>query len=441
MITETQVLDSMRHIVDPDLGRDIVSLGFIKNLKIDGGKVSFTVELTTPACPVKERFKKACEDAVKALPGVESVAVEMSAMSPKARPTGPQINTLDKVDTIIAVSSCKGGVGKSTVAAHLARAMQRQGLRVGLLDADVYGPSVPTLFNVHRPQLYVHDNMLVPIDVDGLKVMSLGFVLGESPAVLRGPIVSGYITQILKQTDWGELDYLIIDMPPGTGDIQLTIVQQASLDGAIIVTTPHSLSLVDVAKGILMFEKVHVPVLGIVENMSYFECDNCEKKHYIFGSSARSLKDRFGLEMLAELPIIRGLSDVESPQSGASLDIIKDMAEQVHREVGKRRVEAAPAPVVTAEHNALRVTWPDGSESVLSNRDVRVGCRCAQCIDEHTGERLLDPDSVPDAIRVEAVQPLGNYAVSIAWNDGHATGIYSWEHLKELAQAAPASAS
>jgi ATP-binding protein involved in chromosome partitioning len=178
------------------------------------GNVSFTVELTTPACPVKERFKTACEHAVSALPGVESVRVEMSAMPSKARSAGPQINTLETVDTIIAVSSCKGGVGKSTVAAHLARAMQRQGLRVGLLDADVYGPSVPTLFGVHRPQLYVQQNKLLPLNVDGLKVMSLGFLLGESPAVLRGPIVSSYIQQILKQTDWGELDCLVIDMPP-----------------------------------------------------------------------------------------------------------------------------------------------------------------------------------------------------------------------------------
>ncbi|MDX9974812.1 MAG: Mrp/NBP35 family ATP-binding protein, partial [FCB group bacterium] len=362
MITEAQVLDSMRHIIDPDLGRDIVSLGFIKNLKIDGGKVSFTVELTTPACPVKERFKTACETAVKALPGVESVAVEMGAMQAKPR-AGSEINALDKVDTILAVSSCKGGVGKSTVAAHLARTMQRQGLRVGLLDADVYGPSVPTLFNIHRPQLYVQKNMLIPIEVDGLKVMSMGFVLGESPAVLRGPIVSGYITQILRQTDWGELDYLIIDMPPGTGDIQLTIVQQASLDGAIIVTTPHSLSLVDVAKGILMFEKVHVPVLGIVENMSYFVCDNCEKKHHIFGSSKRSLKDRFGLDMLAELPIMQGLSDLEALQAGTVPPALQAMAEQVHREVGMRRIDAAPSAVVTPEPDTLLVRWPDGSES------------------------------------------------------------------------------
>lgn len=434
MVTEQQVLDAMRHIIDPDLGRDIVSLGFIKNLKIDGGAVSFTVELTTPACPVKDKFKAACEEAVRRLPGVESVSVEMSAMQPKGRP-GPKVNTLETVDTVIAVSSCKGGVGKSTVAAQLARAMQREGLRVGLLDADVYGPSVPTLFKLHHPQIYVRDNKIIPVAVDGLKVMSLGFLLGESPAVLRGPIVSSYIQQILTQTDWGELDYLIIDLPPGTGDIQLTIVQQAALDGAVIVTTPHTLSLVDVAKGILMFEKVHVPVLGVVENMSYFVCDGCEKKHHIFGSSAQSLKQRFGLETLGELPILAGLSDLDHPEAGTDLPAIRAMAEQIHREVGKRRVEAEPLPEVTARPEAIHIRWPDGEESLLPNRDVRASCRCALCVDEHTGVPLLDVNGIPEGIKAESITPLGNYAVSIAWNDGHTTGIFAWDHLRRLAKA------
>lgn len=433
MVTESQVLDSMRHIVDPDLGRDIVSLGFIKNLVIDGGKVSFTVELTTPACPVKETFRTRCQEAVSALPGVDTVEVEMGAMKPKARQES-SVNTLDSVDTVIAVSSCKGGVGKSTVAAHLARAMVRQGLRVGLLDADVYGPSVPTLFNLHNPQMYVQDGKLIPIKVDGLKLMSLGFLMGEAPAVLRGPIVSGYITQILKQTDWGELDYLIIDMPPGTGDIQLTIVQQAALDGAIIVTTPHSLSLVDVAKGILMFEKVHVPVLGVIENMSYFVCDNCDKRHHIFGSSTHSLKERFGLTTLAELPILRGLSDLDKGRTGDTIEAVGAMAENVHREVGKRRIEASPLPQVDAMPGHLRILWPDGSRSLLANRDVRIACRCAVCIDEYTGQQVLDPAQVPENIEVESIAVLGNYAISVAWNDGHSTGIYSWDHLRSMAE-------
>jgi len=433
MITEKEVLDSMRHIIDPDLGKDIVSLGFIKNMAIDGGKVSFNVGLTTPACPVKETFRQKCVEAVQALPGVSAVEVKMSAMERKPRPGG-DINTLVNVDAVIAVSSCKGGVGKSTVAAHLARAMQRDGLAVGLLDADVYGPSVPTLFNAYHPGIAMANNLIRPVMIDGLKVMSLGFLLGESPAVLRGPIVSNYITQILRQTDWGKLDYLIIDLPPGTGDIQLTIVQQAALDGAIIVTTPQALSLVDVARGILMFEKVSVPVLGVVENMCSFTCEDCGKVHYPFGNSRSSLKKRVGLSTLAELPIMDGLSDLSHKDSGKDIHAIAEMADQVHRAVGKSRIEAPDRPEVALVGDTIQVKWSDGHTAGLSMYDVRCACPCAVCVDENTGEKVLDPEQVPRDISVESMQQLGNYAVSFAWSDAHTTGIYSWDYLRDLAE-------
>ncbi len=432
MITEEQILDSMRHIIDPDLGRDIVSLGFIKELKIDDGAVSFKVELTTPACPVKEQFRTACEAAVSVLPGVKSVEVTMSAMEPKAR-SGPGVNTLDGVANIIAVSSCKGGVGKSTVAAHLARAIQREGHAVALLDVDIFGPSLPTLFHVHSPEVMMVDQKIQPVVVDGLKTMSLGYVMGDRPAVMRGPMVSNYTMQILQQTDWGKLDYLIIDLPPGTGDIQLTLVQQAPIDGAIIVTTPQALSLVDVSRGIVMFESVNVPVLGIVENMAYFVCDQCDKKHFIFGSGTATLKERFGLNTLAELPIIAGVSDTSSRESGADLPVFAELAENLHREVGRRQVEGAGTPEAVVEDGAVRVRWPDGTESRIPNKKLRVSCQCAVCVHEYTGEPLLDPDTVPDDIAVEEMQVLGNYAVGIRWSDGHGSGIFSWDHLRKVA--------
>jgi ATP-binding protein involved in chromosome partitioning len=434
MITEAQVLDSMRGIIDPDLGRDIVSLGFIKELTLNDGDVRFVLELTTPACPVKEQFVTDCKAAVGGIEGVKSVTVTLSAMQPKKKNT--LVNALNNVDSVIAVSSCKGGVGKSTIAAQLARSMQREGLKVGLLDIDLHGPSVPTLFNMHRPELMMRDNMLIPVEVDGLKLMSMGFVLGDSPAVMRGPMVSGYCQQILQQTDWGKLDYLIIDMPPGTGDIQLTLVQQAALDGAIIVTTPHSLSMVDVARGILMFEKVDVPVLGIVENMSYFTCDQCDKKHHIFGNSAQALKDRFGLDTLAEFPIIDGLSNMDSPDAGADVEAVAQLTENVHRAVGKRRAEQPAMPVVSIEPGVIKVQWPDGEIDTLANKDVRIACQCASCIHEYTGEQLLDPASVTSAIQATETQVLGNYAVSIAWDDGHTSGIFTWNRLKQIAQRA-----
>ena len=432
MVTEKQVLDSMRHIIDPDLGKDIVSLGFIKNITIEGGRVGFTVELTTPACPVKEEFRRQCKEAVEALEGVEAVEVELSSMKPRQK-MEQHASILPGVDAVIAVSSCKGGVGKSTVAAQLARRMQDEGLAVGLLDADVYGPSVPTLFDLHNPQLYSDGTNLLPVELDGLKVMSLGFLLGESPAVLRGPIVSNYIRQVLHQTNWGKLDYLIIDLPPGTGDIQLTVVQQVALDGAIIVTTPQALSLVDVSRGILMFEKVNVPVLGVVENMSYFDCTECGARHYPFGSSAQSLQSRFGLTTLAELPITPGVSDLTQPEN--LLPVFHDLADNLHRAVGARRADALPRPQASAQPGHIHILWPDGSESQLPNRQVRGNCRCAVCVDENSGKRIVGIDQIPEDIQAESVAPLGNYAVSIAWSDGHTTGIYSWDHLRGLAGA------
>ncbi len=431
MINSSDVINALRGVMDPELGRDIVSLGFVKNVNVDGGQVRFTLELTSPACPMKQAFREACEEKVRALPGVEAVTVDVTARKPGHQqiPAG----TLAGVDAIVAVSSCKGGVGKSTVAAHLARALQRKGHSVGLLDADIYGPSSPTLFNLHNIDVYAVDNKIQPVEVHNMKVMSLGFLIGDSPAVMRGPMVSNYISQILTQTDWGNLDYLIIDMPPGTGDTQLTITQAASLDGAIIVTTAQALSLVDVAKGILMFEKVNVPVLGVVHNMSYFECDNCGKRHHIFGAASHTLEERFGLETLVELPIIDNISTLAGAEAGSDIPAMDELAGKLHKSVCRQRAEKPNRPEVTFDAEAIHVKWPDGDESTLPNAFVRSACRCASCVDERTGRQLLDPDQIPPDIHPESVTPLGNYAVAVSWSDGHKSGIYAWDYLRELA--------
>lgn len=431
MITEEQVLNVLRRIIDPDLGRDIVSLGFIKDLKITDTSVRFILELTTPACPIKAEFKAQAEEAVRQIPGVTSVEVTLSAMKPKHGAV--KIDLLTNVESIIAVSSCKGGVGKSTVAVHLARAIQREGYAVGVLDLDVYGPSFPTLFREHNPEVMMMGDALAPVEIDGLKTMSMGYLIGDKPAVLRGPMASGYAIQMLHQTDWGKLDYLIIDLPPGTGDIQLSLVQQVSLDGAVIVTTPQALSLVDVARGILLFEKVNVPVLGVVENMASFVCDGCGKTHHPFGSSTATLKERFGLPTLAQLPILSGLSDTSRRDAGASIPAFAELAGQVHRAVGKRRIEDEQKPVLTPKKGVAAVRWPDGTESVIENKRLRLACQCALCVQEYTGEPLLDPASVPNDIQIVEIETLGNYAVSIAWDDGHSSGIYSWDHLRHVA--------
>jgi Mrp family chromosome partitioning ATPase/DUF971 family protein len=434
MLEEQHILDALRHIIDPDLGKDIVTLGFVKNIVIDGGTISFDLELTTPACPVKETFRQQCEESVGALTGVEKVNVTFSAIE-RTRRRDDETNTLSKVETIIAVSSCKGGVGKSTVAGRLARAMVNEGHKVGLLDADVYGPSIPTLFGLQNPQVYGRGNLIAPLEVDGLLLMSMGFLLGENPALLRGPIVSNYVQQILRQTDWGELDYLIIDMPPGTGDIQLTIVQLAELDGAIIVTTPQALSLVDVARGILMFDKVHVPVLGVVENMSWFECGKCDERHHPFGSSENSLQQRFGLPTLAELPITKGISDLAAEETPAVSTAFNDLADNVHRAIGKSRLDPTSAPQLTVKPEGVHIVFADAFEATLPMFGLRCACPCARCINEFTGEQMLQPSDVPKDVHVEGMQNLGNYAVSFQWSDSHTTGIYSWDFLRELAQA------
>ena len=308
--TPQQVLDALQPIIDPDLGRSIVDLGFIQDLRIEGESVSFTIELTTPACPVKAEFERAARERVAALPGVTDVAVTMSANT-RGRPAAPSSNepVLPGVRNVIAVASGKGGVGKSTAAINLALALRDTGASVGVLDADVYGPSLPLLLGVSgRPETIVRgeEKKIVPLEAQGLRVMSMGFFLtDDSPVIWRGPMVHGLIRQFLSDVAWGELDYLVLDLPPGTGDAALTLTQQAPISGAVIVTTANDLSVIDARKGLTMFEKVDVPVLGIVENMAYFvPPDLPDKKYWIFGrDGGKRVADELGVDFLGEIPI------------------------------------------------------------------------------------------------------------------------------------------
>ncbi|NNF06801.1 MAG: Mrp/NBP35 family ATP-binding protein [Candidatus Eisenbacteria bacterium] len=280
--TEQQILDALRPIRDPDLNQDIVSLGFIKNLEIANGKVSFAIELTTPACPVKDMFEREAMERVGAVEGVQEVDVTMTS-NVVAAPASAGADVLPGVRHTVAIASGKGGVGKSTVAVNLAVALAQTGARVGLMDADVYGPSIPIMMGLKTARPTVGEGKLQPLDRFGIKMMSIGFIAGEeTPVIWRGPMVTKLIRQFLTDVDWGELDYLLIDLPPGTGDAQLTLAQAAPLAGAIIVTTPQDVALEDVKRGVRMFERVNVPVVGIVENMSFFVCSNCGDRHEIF---------------------------------------------------------------------------------------------------------------------------------------------------------------
>lgn len=427
MPTQEQVLNQLKSIIDPDLGKDIVTLNFIKNLEINEGAVSFSIELTTAACPIKEQFKIQAEQLVQAIDGVTEVSVNMTAQTKKPRMNMDQ-SGLKNVQTIIGVSSCKGGVGKSTVAALLAKETAARGFKVGLLDLDLFGPSLPTLFDVHDRVRLSDQKKFIPNERDGIKLMSFGFLIGDAPAVMRGPIATNYTQQLLHNTEWGELDYLFLDMPPGTGDIQLTITQSVTMDGAVIITTRQALSLADVSKGILMFERVNVPILGMIENMVYYLCDGCDKKHYLFGGGEVSqLTERFGLQSLGQLPLQNQW--MKQLDLAVQKPLLVEMVDQLMRSVGKATQRAAHVPEVVFDEQTVHLKWPDGRTKDLSNKELRLSCRCAHCVDELTGKQILQPSDVPLDIKAEEVEVLGNYAIAIKWSDGHASGIYPYASM------------
>jgi ATP-binding protein involved in chromosome partitioning len=348
-IKEEAVLEALKAIIDPDLRKDIVTLGFIKDLTIDGSNVAFRVVLTTPACPVKEQMETQANDVVKAIEGVENVTVTMDAEVPKGRGIGGNM-ALPNVKNIIAVSSGKGGVGKSTVAVNLAVGLSKLGAKVGIMDADVYGPNVPLMLGVADKQPQIANNQIIPIEAYGVKVISMALLApADKPMVLRGPMLHGIVRQFLSDVNWGELDYLIVDMPPGTGDVQLSLAQLVPVQGAVLVTTPQNVSIADVRRALKMFEQVSVPVLGIVENMSYFiPPDMPEKRYNIFGEGGgKSLADEYKVPFLGEVPLgmeVREagdkgtpvvISEPDSPQAIAFMKVAEEVARQVSIEAMK----------------------------------------------------------------------------------------------------------
>ena len=363
-VTPDRVLEALRPIVDPDFGKTIVELGFVKELRIDGGRISFAIELTTPACPVKAEFEKAARQRVAALPGVTQVEVRMTSQT-RGGSAGPRDGVvLPGVKNTIAVASGKGGVGKSTTAMNLALALRQAGATVGVMDADVYGPSLPLLLGVTgRPETIERagQKRIQPLEAYGMRVMSMGFFVNESsPVIWRGPMVHGLIRQFLADVEWGELDYLVIDLPPGTGDAALTLTQQAPLSGAVIVTTANDLSVLDARKGLKMFEKVAVPVLGVVENMSYFvPPDLPDRRYYIFGKGGgKRVADELGVDFLGEVPIDARV--VEGGDLGKPIVVFapeSDAARAFRRlggEVARRLAVLAARTPAVADAN---ITW------------------------------------------------------------------------------------
>ncbi len=341
-LNEALVLEALSQIIDPDLRKDIVTLGFVRDIAINGGDVSFRIVLTTPACPVKEQMEAQAIELVGALDGVTSVNVTMDAEVPQGRGIANNV-AIPGVRNIIAVSSGKGGVGKSTVAVNLAVALAQQGAKVGIMDADVYGPNVPLMLGTGYGQPEVANGKLQPIEAHGVKMISMAVLVPpDKPMVLRGPMLHGVVRQFLSDVNWGELDYLIVDMPPGTGDVQLSLAQLVPVQGAVLVTTPQEVSLSDVRRAVKMFEQVAVPVLGVIENMSYFIAPDTGTRYDIFGSGGgQKLADEYGLNFLGQVPM--GLEVRESGDKGVPVVVstpdslqsaaFQNVAEEVARHV------------------------------------------------------------------------------------------------------------
>lgn len=343
MISKEQVLSALSNVDDPDLKKDIVTLGMVENLIIEGNKVQFDLVLTTPACPMKEMLVNACHNAVKYM--VDSSAeVHVNATS-RVQKNQRDSDALPQVKHVIAVASGKGGVGKSTLSATLALALKETGAKVGLLDADIYGPSVPTLFNVHQSPVMVEKDgksWMIPIESHGIKLLSIGFMTAPGQAVVwRGPMISSAFRQFIHDVEWGELDYLIVDLPPGTGDVQITLSQQAPLTGVVLVTTPQEMALTDARRAVDMFQldAIKKPIIGVVENMSYFTPDDApDKKYRIFGEGGGAkIAAEYNLNFLGELPLNpkimqnadSGVWDFSKPEMEPYMKVAKEIARSV----------------------------------------------------------------------------------------------------------------
>lgn len=483
------VLQTLKSVIDPDLNADIVTLGFVQNLKLDEEtrQVRFDVELTTPACPVKEQFAADCKRLVLDLPWAEKVQVTMTAQESTQETSTAG---MAQVGAVIAVSSCKGGVGKSTTAVNLAYSLQALGATVGIFDADIYGPSLPTMVKPDDDVVRFVGRQIAPLQRNGVRLMSFGFV-NEGSAVMRGPMITQLLDQFLSVTHWGALDYLILDMPPGTGDIQLTLTQRLNITAAVIVTTPQELSFADVVRGVEMFDSVNVPAVAVVENMAYYEVkrppaavdtiklkeaiaekltaeglelnggstvdkltnelvdlvveqnakqEPTTEKVRVFGEGHKErLSEQWGIEHTFSMPLLDQIAAngdsgtpyvLENPDSSQTA-IFKELASAVVSEVAKTKFTSKLRPDIVYDEENHMIT-ADGD--TISPADLRRGCRCAACVEEMTGRQILLATDIQDSVKPLKMSPTGNYALSVDWSDGHKS-LYPYRSIRSIIQA------
>lgn len=362
-ITKEQVIDALKYVDDPDIKKDIVTLGMVKDVEVEGKNVSFTVVLTTPACPMKDMIQRACENAILHFVDKEAI-VKVNMTANVTTQKKDDKNALSKVKNIIAIASGKGGVGKSTITANLAMALAKQGAKVAIVDADVYGPSMPIMFDVvhEKPRVVEIDgqNKIVPVESYGVKILSIGFFSDINQAVAwRGPIATRALQQLFNDAEWGELDYMLVDLPPGTGDIHLTLTTAVPITGAVVVTTPQQVAVADARKGVAFFKNQHinVPVLGIVENMSWFTpAELPNNKYFIFGEGgAQQLAEEFNVEVLGKIPLVQSIREAADAGRPAVLQdttpqalAFTELAQRVAQEIAILNISKSQVETVNA---------------------------------------------------------------------------------------------
>jgi ATP-binding protein involved in chromosome partitioning len=471
-ISKPQVLEELRRIKGPDLEGNIVDLGLVSEILVKDDRIYFSITVPAQRAEELEPLRQAAESVVAKLPGVAGVTAVLtaeatrgqarapaaSARASRSAPQGqPQAHShaqgagpkplapVPGVKSLIAVASGKGGVGKSTTAVNLALGLKAAGLKVGILDADIYGPSQPRLLGLKGQPQVLKGKTLKPMQGHGLKAMSMGFMVDEeTPVIWRGPMVVGALNQMLRDVAWGEdgeLDLLVIDMPPGTGDVQLTMAQQVPLSGAVIVSTPQDLALIDARKGLAMFRKVGVPVLGIIENMSYFVCPKCGERSDIFGhGGAQTEAERLGVPFLGAIPLdmeIRARSDKGEPITSTLPDSVhaktfREVAARTLAELKNAQEIAAKPPelAMSPTGDALTVKFACGPTYELSAELLRVMSPSAE-VQGHSPEQRVTV-ARKRKVKIKDLRPVGNYAVRIAFDDGHDTGLFTWTYLQQL---------
>jgi ATP-binding protein involved in chromosome partitioning len=482
-----QVVEKLRRVKGPDLDGNIVDLGLVSDILVKDGRVYFSITIPADRAEELEPMRGAAEKVVKEIEGVAGVVAVLTAEAgpgqasrpPPARPAASssgngrehprvtearargaagdaahrppqrpaaapvrQTQGVPGVKHIVAVASGKGGVGKSTVAVNLALGFQAIGLRTGILDADIYGPSQPRLLGITGKPAQAEGKKLVPMEAYGLKAMSMGFMVDEAtPIVWRGPMVVGALNQMLREVLWGDLDVLVIDMPPGTGDVQLTIAQQVPLAGAVIVSTPQDLALIDARKGLAMFKKVSVPLLGIVENMSYFIAPDTGARYDIFGhGGARAEAEKLGVPFLGEVPLtieVRETSDSGRPVTATTPDspsaaAFREIAARAWAELEKAAGRGMKPPKLEIVHGgeALRVSFATRDEHELPAEFLRVLSPSAE-VQGHSKEQRVTVGGKKN-VKIRELRGIGNYAVRIVFDDGHDTGLFTWSYLHML---------